>query len=560
MGLTIGWFAKLKGGGWFDRLMTNTFVARSSESKAASGYSRNWRRKSTAIKSPSNTPAHRMQTESVTPNLPLSPAEAAQLLLRRRTIRRSLTEWARHCGFEPAAHHRLIVNKLEAVAHGDIPRLALFLPPGSAKSTYASVLFPPWLMQLRPGWRVLSASHTIDLAERWGRRVRNLVINHGPVLGLAMSSDSQAAGRWSLTNGGEYYAAGVGTGIAGFRGNLGLIDDPVRSREDADSETIREKTWEWYLNDFVPRLVPGSAKVLIQTRWHEDDLAGRCLNHEPWDVVSLPAQAIEDDQLGRAPGEWLWTDGDYGYGAQLEDLKRTMPGRTWSALYQQAPAPDEGDYFRRAWFRSYDTLPAQLAVYGASDYAVTSDGGDYTVHVVVGVDPDGLMYVLDLWRQQASSDVWIEAWCDIVRRWKPREWAEEGGQINAGVGPFIQRRAIETKSFTYRRQFAARGDKAVRAQSIRGRMAMQGLYLPAVSDWRAAFEAELLTFPANKHDDQVDALGLIGQLLDHLTPAKRPEDRIKPVRNIYTRENGHIVRHMPSTRERIDKWRRSAVE
>ena len=398
------------------------------------------------------------------------------------------------------------------------------MPPGSAKSTYASVLFPPWLLA-NTSANVLAASHTTELADKWGRRVRNLIAEHSLTLGIDLAPDNQAAGRWALTNGTEYYAAGVGTGIAGFRARLGLIDDPIRSRQDADSELIRDRIWDWYINDFRTRLVPGAAEILIQTRWHEDDLAGRALNHSKWHVISLPAIAEPGDQLGRAVGDPLWADGDYGYGDQLRELQRSTPARTWSALYQQRPAPEEGDYFKDDWLRPYETAPSRetMRVYGGSDYAVTADGGDYTVHAVVGIDPDGRMYLLDLWRRQAASDVWVEAFCDLVAKWKPIGWAEEQGQIKSGVGPFLERRMRERKAYVAREQFPTRGDKAVRAQSIRGRMALEGLYVPKQATWYADFRSELLSFPAGKHDDQVDAIGLVGQLLDKMIKGSAPK-------------------------------------
>lgn len=414
------------------------------------------------------------------------------------------------------------------------------MPPGSAKSTYASVLFGAWIMQMH--WSVLAASHTVELAEKWGRRVRNLVAEHHLALGVAPAADSQAAGRWALDDGTEYYAAGVMTGIAGFRAKIGIIDDPVRSRQDADSELIRDRTWDWYINDFRTRLVPGARQILIQTRWHEDDLAGRALQHGDWHVLCLPALAEQNDPLGRKPGEPLWSDDDYGYSSQLLDLAKDTPPRTWSALYQQRPAPEEGDYFRRDWIKPVQSLPprTEMQVYGGSDYAVTADGGDWTVHVVVGLDPEGRMYLLDLWRKQASADAWVEAWCDLVIEHKPLGWAEESGQINASVGPFLDRRARERGAYCARETFPTRHDKAVRAQSIRGRMAMQGLYVKADAPWLPEFMSELLHFPAGKHDDQVDALGLVGQLLDMMVsgtkaPAaapKKPTDyKPKPSRD-----------------------------
>jgi hypothetical protein len=145
---------------------------------------------------------------------------AAELLLNRRRLRESLAQWCVACGYEPALHHQLLIARLEAVARGEVRRLAVFMPPGSAKSTYASILFPPWFLARTPRASIIAASHTTELAEKWGRRVRNLVVEHSTTLGIALAADSQAAGRWALASGGEYYAAGVGVGIAGFRADL----------------------------------------------------------------------------------------------------------------------------------------------------------------------------------------------------------------------------------------------------------------------------------------------------------------------------------------------------
>lgn len=158
-----------------------------------------------------------------------------------------------------------------------------------------------------------------------------------------------------------------------------------------------------------------------------------------------------------------------------------------------------------------------MATYGGSDFAVTADGGDYTCHIVIGIDPDDRPWLLDLWRGQTASDVWVESWCDLVKKWKPYGWAFEQGQIKSGVGPFLEKRARERKTWTAIENFPTRGDKAVRAQSIGGRMGLMGLQVPTQEPWYADFRGELLSFPAGKHDDQVDALGLVGQLLDQMS-------------------------------------------
>ena len=153
---------------------------------------------------------------------------------------------------------------------------------------------------------------------------------------------------------------------------------------------------------------------------------------------------------------------------------------------------------------------------------------------VVGLDADGRMYLLDLWRKRASSDEWVEAFCDLVLHGSRSAGRRRQGQIKSGVGPFLDRRMRERKAFVVREQFPTRGDKAVRAQSIRGRMALEGLYVPAGAPWLADFRAELLSFPAGRHDDQVDALGLVGQLLDKMFVPPPPKKDDKPPRDRWT--------------------------
>jgi predicted phage terminase large subunit-like protein len=320
--------------------------------------------------------------------------------------------------------------------------------------------------------------------------------------------------------------------VLGRGAHVMLIDDPFASMEEALSETVRKNVWDWYTGTAYNRLMPLGAIVVINHRMHEDDLAGRLLAQQAaggdrWEVVELPA--IDDN------GAALWPDA-YPIDA-LERIRQNTQPRFWSALYQQHPAPEDGDYFKAEWLKPYDKPPARatLTVYGGSDYAVTADGGDFTTHVVVGVDPENHIYVLDVWRKQVSSDEWIEAFCDLVIEWKPLGWAEEQGQIKSGLGPFLNQRLRERKAYVARETFPTRGgNKAVRAQSIRGRIALDGLYVPTKAPWYATFRSELLSFPAGKHDDQVDALGLIGQLLDKMTAGRRVAKDTKLERDAYT--------------------------
>ena len=462
--------------------------------------------------------------------LQVDPPTAARELLRRRAVRRDLAQWCTTVlepgGLAPAQHHLLLLDRLEAIERGDIDRLMVLMPPGSAKSTYVSTLFPPWYLARHPDHAIVAASHTAELAERFGRRVRNIINEHSATLGVELAADIQAAGQWETTQGGEYFAVGVLGAVTGRRADVVVIDDPVRSRLEADSETVRERVWEWWKADLLTRLKPGAKIVLVMTRWHEDDLGGRLLAEmdaggRKWEVLRLPMEAEADDPLGRAPAAPLWPE--WFTDDMRADAKRDP--RTWSALYQQRPAPDTGTYFERDWLRPANAIPRRedMRTYGASDYAVTANDGDWTVHVVIGVDPGGRLWLLDLWRGQTASDQWIESFCDLVRQWRPIGWAEEQGQIKAGIGPFLDRRIRERGAFVARRPFPTRGDKAVRAQSIRGRMALDGLHYLASAPWRAEFEAELMSFPAGKHDDQVDALGLVGQLLDIMVPGQEPK-------------------------------------
>ncbi len=428
-------------------------------------------------------------------------------------------------GYQFAAHHKLLMSELERVESGETQRLMVFMPPGSAKSTYSSIFFPPWFMGRNPDKSVLGVSNTADLAERFSRRVRNIVATRefsNVFEGNGLSDDSAAAGNWETLDGGEFFAAGMGGAIAGRRADLGLIDDPIKTRQEADSDRIRQTQWDWYINDFLTRLKPGGRQILIQTRWHEDDLGGRILEREApkWRVIKLPMLAMQNDPLGRAPGERLWPEWF------TDDMIATaqMDTRAWNALYQQEPVPDEGDFFRKADFSEYDTPPAALRVYAASDFAVTEGAGDYTEHGVFGVDTNGNLYVLDWWRGQTASDVWIERMCDLIRLHKPMVWFGEAGPIRRAIEPFLMRRMSERKAFCRVEWMASIADKVVRARSVQALASVKSIVWPKFAPWRADVEKQLLQFPSGKYDDAVDVFSLIGRGLEHVVPAtvKRP--------------------------------------
>jgi predicted phage terminase large subunit-like protein len=458
-------------------------------------------------------------------------SDALREIRRRAQAKQSLiafTEFTNARYHTGDIHHK-IAAQLERVERGEIDRLMLLVPPRHGKSELASRRFPAYYLGRHPHRQFISASASGSLAEDFGRDVRNIIDSpeYAVLFKTRLAEDSKAKGRWNTSEGGSYYAIGVNAHVMGRGAHVFMIDDPFGTMADARSETARKNVWDWYTGTVYNRLEENGAIVLINHRMHEDDLTGmlraqQAAGGDKWEVVELKPD-MEN-------GDALWPE-KYPIAA-LERIRQNITAQDWSALYLQNPTPDEGAYFKADWLRPYTKEPerATLTVYGGSDYAVTDAGGDYTVHVVVGLDPEERMYLLDVWRGQKQGDVWIDAFCDLVRQWKPMAWAEETGQIKSAIGPFLQRRMNERKAYVAREQFSTRlGNKAVRAQSIRGRMALNGLYVPTSAAWYPELRSELLSFPSGRHDDQVDALGLVGQLLDTMVAGVVPK-KVEPSR------------------------------
>lgn len=450
-------------------------------------------------------------TQATSTPLKLSPERLPSLQeIEAAQSRRSLLRFTEYTNplYQRAAHHALIAEKLEQVERGEIDRLMIFMPPRHGKSELASKRFPAWCLGKNPKRQIIAASYNSDLANDFGRNVRNLVAEpeFSQVFpGVTLAPDSQAANRMNTNHGGTYVAAGVGTAVTGRGAHIALIDDPFKDREEADSERRRELVWDWYRSTLYTRLMPGGAIVLIQTRWHEDDLAGRLLEQEAdqWEVLELPAL---DPERGALWPEW------YDEAALLR-IKDTIGPREWSALYQQRPQPDEGTFFRREWFKSWDKLPA-LRYYGTSDYAVTDGGGDYTVHTVWGIGPDGDLYRVEQWKGQTTSDVWIERKLDLVAKYKPLAWFGEGGVIQKAIEPMLRRRMRERSVHCRLEWLPSVADKPTRARSFQAMAATGRVHLEPGADL-----GEYLMFPAGKHDDEVDTASLIGRAIDQAHPA-----------------------------------------
>lgn len=452
--------------------------------------------------------------------------ELADEMLARRDARESFEGYCRYSlpeGMVLSAHHKLMCGELDAVFRGDNDRLMLNVPPGSAKSTYGSVYGPAYFEGKNPHLSTLATSHSVTLSERFGRRVRNLLSEQGggKLWKASIASDSAAAGRWATTEGGEYMAAGVGTGIAGFRADLGIIDDPVPSREAADSDLIRDKTWDWYVNDFFPRLKPGGRIVLIMTRWHEDDLAGRLLNREPnrWRVVKLPMEAREGDPLGRKPLERLWPE--WFTDEMVEQAKRDP--RAWSSLYQQEPRPAEGAEFRHEWINRYSTLPKKTNRLIVVDPAAGQrrDRGDYTSMWVLALGPDENVYVADMIRDRMNLTERVDALFELHRKWKPHVVRYE----RYGMMADVQAIKAEMERRQYRFRIVEVGGQVQKEARIRrlipwfqaGRIWIpQYMWRERLDgsrvDLMAEFvESEYAAFPVGKTDDMLDALSRVAE-------------------------------------------------
>lgn len=445
----------------------------------------------------------------------------------------------------PPKHIRLLNSHLEAIERGELRNLMVLMPPGGAKSKSCSWMFVSWYFGKHPDHNIIAASYSGELIKtQSGRKVRNTIDSpeFQSVFDVRLAIDSQAKGEWATNKGGEYYATGVGGSITGRRGNGGIFDDPVKGRQDADSETVRQTTWEWYCADYLTRFKPDAWQVLVLTHWHEDDIAGRllpddwngesghvtCSDGKVWYILCLPAEARAGDVLGRKPKELLWPD---YLGPILLEQKITQSPRNWASLYQQIPAPDEGTFFQREWFKRYDKAPADLNTYITSDYAVTDDGGDFTEHAPWGIDPKGDLWLLEGWFGQTAPDVWIDKLLDLIKRHKPLAAFGEKGVIRKSIEPFLKKRIRERGIYCRLEWIAPIGDKPARARAFQSFASQGRVHIPK-TEYGERCLAQLLKFPAGKFDDFVDTSSLIGMAIDSTHPAivaEKPETENRDV-------------------------------
>ena len=354
-------------------------------------------------------------------------AWAARQLRSRRSSREDLIEFTERTfqisggeRYRAGEMHRVIGETLVRAMRTPGSRIILEAPRRHGKSELSTKRFPAFFIGNRPGDQIICCSYGSELASGFGRDVRRIVQarEYQRIFpGVTISSDSAAAGRWHTNKGGIYVAAGVGGPVSGRGADLLLIDDPFKNRLEAESGVVRDSVWDWWRSSAYPTLQPGGSVVVTSSRWHEDDLIGRMIDLQPdrWERISMPALR---DGMALDPARYPKD--------VLEEIRATIGEREWNAQYQQQPTPDEGAFFQRAWLRWYQSreelLKQPIAVYVSSDFALTDKGGDYTVHLVVGVNPGGHWFILDLWRGQVDALEAVDQGLALVRQWNPLIW------------------------------------------------------------------------------------------------------------------------------------------
>ncbi len=418
-----------------------------------------------------------------------------------------------------AAHHKMILNEVEECFLKPRGRLMIFMPPGSAKSTYASIVAPSYLMGKYAGTRAGLFSYADKLALKMGRRTRTIVNQprYRLTMNAKLSPESTAVNNFVLDNGSEYMATGILGGATGNRLELLIIDDPVKGREQADSETIRDKTYDAYQDDLKTRLVPDGSIVIIQTRWHEDDLSGRilpegwdgesgdilCKDGNVWRVLCLQAQCENDtDPLGRARGEYLWTQ--WFPPEHWAEFK--MDSRTWGSLCQQLPKPADGMMFKPDKIQIVDALPAGYIKWVRGwDLAATEGGGKYTAGMKLGVHREsGRLVIADLKHGQ---------WGPGNRDQQIKNAAIEDGRLvtqdipdDPGAGGTAQTEYIVKALKGYPVVWGPEsGDKGTRAIPVASEVNV-GNVLMLRADWNKKVVNELRSFPNGTYTDIGDAM------------------------------------------------------
>ena len=484
----------------------------------------------------------------------MASARDLALLLAERDRATAREDFAVYCartirGFKPTAFHLELCAELQAVVEGRTRRLLVEAPVRHGKTLLAAQRLPLWAMARRPRLPVMLCSYGGDLAIDSSRALRNLARTpeHLDIFPDAkLADDSQRVDHWKLATGAEFLAAGTGGAITGRGWELGILDDLLKGRGEADSPGQRDAVWKWYLSDFLSRSQGDApAQVFITARWHLDDPAGRIremvdAGAEDWKILTYAALDEDDNALAEelVPARELVHRRAF--------LAANGDSRTWHAHHMSRPVPEDGQFFKSEWFKPspFRWTPEHarqglIRVYGASDYAVSEGTGDWTVHLIFGVDPDDRLHILDMWRGRTSSDKWIDGLLDLVAKWKPHTVAEEAGGLAKAVRPLVWKMSRERRIYFELVSLPSVEDKMTRAQSIHGRMAMGMVFWPKDALWFSTAESECLNFPAGKHDDIVDCLSLAGRLLASISRGAKPLPEPRIMRGVTVEATGN---------------------
>lgn len=406
----------------------------------------------------------------------------------------------------------------ETLGREGLSHIIVEMPPRHGKTVTISRLYPTWHLGRNPDHRVILASYGATLAYKNSRYARNVLLSdryHALFPDVHLAEGSKSAEAWDIANHeGGLDAMGVGGGVTGKGGHIIVVDDPVKSREEAESEVYREKVWDWFTDDIYSRREPGCAIIIVMTRWHMDDLAGRLLKHEPelWYEIKLPAIAEPADPLGRGEGGALWPE-RFPLDTLLE-TKRMMGEYSWAALYQQRPVPAEGGLFKRAWFYPLlDTSPPVVRAVRYWDLAMSEKtSADYTVGWKTAIAEDGHRYILDVARKQIE-------WGDLTD-YLASVMIADGPEVMQGIeDKGFMSRAIQQLNLDPRLKgyaifgYPADKDKVTRALPFAAKCGA-GVYHMLNRHWSGEAIDELCSFPMGAYDDQVDAGAGADSMLD----------------------------------------------
>lgn len=442
-------------------------------------------------------------------------ADVIEQKLKLRQARQNLLSFAKHTkpNYEAGKHHELIAATLERVERGELKRVMFFLPPRHGKSELVSRRFPAWYIGRNDNKQIISSSYNSDLAAEFGRDVRNLIADsryRAVFPKVILCQDSKAADRWVTQNGGSYLAAGVGSGITGRGADLGLIDDPFKDRAEADSKAIRDKVWNWYTSTFYTRLMPGAAIILCMTRWHENDLAGRLLvemkkGKEQWEVINLPAICESPDVLGRLEGDALW---EAWYPKDtLRQIETTVGTYDWLSLYQQRPASEKGNIFKKTWWKYYREIPKFDFKLQSWDTAFKDkEENDFCVCQTWGYlgAVDGLnfpgYYLIDRFKRKMTyPDLKKRVVIESIKHNPDEIIIEDKASGQSIVQDLQQENTLTIIPIPVDR------NKVARSHAVTPLIEAGLVYLPEWATWKEDYLEEMGAFPKAEHDDDPDA-------------------------------------------------------